>query len=133
MLPAVPRLRAVPLARDRAAPLGAVLLIETFARFALQGRGTPAPIYPTKTLVITGSYRFVRNPMYVAVVSLIFGQAFLFGNLWSPCLRPRRLAHRPPLRPRLRGADAAGDLRRAIRRLPRWGQALDPAPTPWHG
>jgi protein-S-isoprenylcysteine O-methyltransferase Ste14 len=60
--------------------LGAVLLIETFARFALQGRGTPAPIYPTRTLVITGSYRFVRNPMYVAVVSLILGQAFLFGN-----------------------------------------------------
>jgi protein-S-isoprenylcysteine O-methyltransferase Ste14 len=63
--------------------LGAVLLIETFARFALQGRGTPAPIYPTKTLVITGSYRFVRNPMYVAVVSLILGQAFLFGSLWT--------------------------------------------------
>jgi protein-S-isoprenylcysteine O-methyltransferase Ste14 len=62
--------------------LGAVLVIETFARFALQGRGTPAPIYPTKTLVITGSYRFVRNPMYVAVLSLVLGQAFLFGNLW---------------------------------------------------
>ena len=61
--------------------LGAVLLIETFARFALQGLGTPAPIYPTKTLVITGSYRFVRNPMYVAVVSLIFGQALLLGNV----------------------------------------------------
>src|SRR5688572_30393032 len=53
--------------------LGAVLVIETFARFALQGRGTPAPIYPTKTLVITGSYRFVRNPMYVAVLSLVLG------------------------------------------------------------
>ena len=58
-----------------------MLLIETFARFALQGRGTPAPLYPTKTLVITGSYRFVRNPMYVAVLSLIFGQALLFGNV----------------------------------------------------
>lgn len=60
--------------------LGAVLLIETFARFALQGRGTPAPIAPTKELVITGSYRFVRNPMYVAVVSLIFGQGLFFGS-----------------------------------------------------
>jgi protein-S-isoprenylcysteine O-methyltransferase Ste14 len=60
--------------------LGAVLLIETFARFVLQGLGTPAPIAPTKTLVVTGSYRFVRNPMYVAVVSLILGQALLFGN-----------------------------------------------------
>jgi protein-S-isoprenylcysteine O-methyltransferase Ste14 len=60
--------------------LGAVLLLETFSRFALQGLGTPAPIAPTKTLVVTGSYRFVRNPMYVAVVSLILGQALLFGS-----------------------------------------------------
>ena len=61
--------------------LGGVLLAETFTRFALQGRGTPAPIYPTEKLVVTGSYRFVRNPMYVAVVSLIRGQALLFGSL----------------------------------------------------
>lgn len=60
--------------------LGGVLLIETFSRFALQGLGTPAPIAPTKTLVVTGSYRFVRNPMYVAVVSLILGQGLWFGN-----------------------------------------------------
>jgi protein-S-isoprenylcysteine O-methyltransferase Ste14 len=61
--------------------LGALLLIETFSRFALQGLGTPAPIAPTKTLVVTGSYRFVRNPMYVAVVSLILGQALWFGSV----------------------------------------------------
>ena len=61
--------------------LGAVLLAETFARFALQGLGTPAPIAPTRTLVVTGSYRFVRNPMYVAVVSLIVGQALLLGSV----------------------------------------------------
>lgn len=61
--------------------LGAVLLVETFARFALQGLGTPAPIAPTRMLVVTGSYRFVRNPMYVAVVSLILGQGLVFGNL----------------------------------------------------
>jgi protein-S-isoprenylcysteine O-methyltransferase Ste14 len=61
--------------------LGAVLVLETFARFALQGLGTPAPVYPTKALVVTGSYRFVRNPMYVGVVSLIFGQALIFGSV----------------------------------------------------
>jgi protein-S-isoprenylcysteine O-methyltransferase Ste14 len=60
---------------------GGVLLLETFARFALQGLGTPAPIAPTKTLVVTGSYRFVRNPMYVAVVSLILGQGLLLGDV----------------------------------------------------
>jgi protein-S-isoprenylcysteine O-methyltransferase Ste14 len=63
--------------------LGAVLLGETFARFALQGLGTPAPIAPTRTLVVTGSYRFVRNPMYVAVIALILGQALWLGSLWT--------------------------------------------------
>lgn len=61
-------------------PLGGVLLAETFARFALVGRGTPAPIYPTEKLVVTGSYRFVRNPMYVAVLALVFGQALWFSD-----------------------------------------------------
>jgi protein-S-isoprenylcysteine O-methyltransferase Ste14 len=60
--------------------LGVVLLLETFSRFALQGFGTPAPIAPTKILVVTGSYRFVRNPMYVAVISLILGQGLWFGD-----------------------------------------------------
>lgn len=54
-------------------------LVDSFARFALQGLGTPAPIAPTKTLVVTGLYRYVRNPIYVAVVAIILGQALLFG------------------------------------------------------
>jgi protein-S-isoprenylcysteine O-methyltransferase Ste14 len=60
---------------------GIVILLEAFLRFALQGIGTPAPIFPTKHLVVTGPYRFVRNPMYVAVVSLILGQALIFGDI----------------------------------------------------
>jgi protein-S-isoprenylcysteine O-methyltransferase Ste14 len=60
--------------------VGSVILVDAFLRFALQGIGTPAPILPTKHLVVTGSYRYVRNPMYVAVVSLILGQGLIFGN-----------------------------------------------------
>lgn len=59
---------------------GTVVLLDSFARFALQGLGTPAPVFPTKHLVVTGLYRYVRNPMYVAVVSAIAGQSLLFGN-----------------------------------------------------
>ena len=59
---------------------GAVVVLEAFARFAWQGLGTPAPVAPTRTLVVGGFYRFVRNPMYVAVVALIFGQAVLFAS-----------------------------------------------------
>ncbi len=60
---------------------GAAILLDCFARFALEGRGTPAPIYPTATLVISGAYRYVRNPMYLAVTALVAGQALLFGSL----------------------------------------------------
>lgn len=55
-------------------------LVDSFARFALQGLGTPAPIAPPQNLVVTGLYRYVRNPMYVAVLAVILGQAILFGD-----------------------------------------------------
>lgn len=55
-------------------------LVDSFARFALQGLGTPAPVAPTKHLVVTGLYRHVRNPIYVAVVAIILGQGMLFGD-----------------------------------------------------
>ncbi len=60
---------------------GAVGLFDSFLRFAVHGLGTPAPVFPTRHLVVTGLYRWVRNPMYVAVVSAILGQALLFGNV----------------------------------------------------
>ncbi len=59
---------------------GAASLLDCFARFALQGHGTPAPVAPTETLVVTGQYRYLRNPMYLAVVAAILGQALLFGS-----------------------------------------------------
>ena len=60
--------------------LGSIGLLDSFARFAIQGLGTPAPVFPTKHLVVTGLYRFVRNPMYVGVVGTILGQGLWFGN-----------------------------------------------------
>lgn len=61
--------------------VGTFVVLDSFARFALQGLGTPAPVFPTKHLVVQGCYRRVRNPMYVAVVAVILGRALLFGNL----------------------------------------------------
>ena len=60
---------------------GVSVLLDSFARFALQGLGTPAPIFPTRHLVVSGLFRHVRNPMYVAVVALILGQGLFFGNI----------------------------------------------------
>jgi protein-S-isoprenylcysteine O-methyltransferase Ste14 len=59
---------------------GALILLDSFTRFAIKGLGTPAPIFPTRHLVITGPYRYVRNPMYVAVVAVITGQGLIFAN-----------------------------------------------------
>jgi protein-S-isoprenylcysteine O-methyltransferase Ste14 len=61
--------------------LGALGLLDSFARFALQGLGTPAPVFPTRHLVVTGLYRYVRNPMYVAVMATILGQALILGSV----------------------------------------------------
>jgi protein-S-isoprenylcysteine O-methyltransferase Ste14 len=60
---------------------GAPGIVDSFARFALDGLGTPAPIAPPQKLVVTGLYRYVRNPIYIAVVAVILGQALLFGDL----------------------------------------------------
>ena len=55
---------------------GLLSVIESFVRFVNDGRGTPAPAAAPEHLVIRGQYRYVRNPMYVAVGSVILGQAF---------------------------------------------------------
>lgn len=63
---------------------GLPLVVLAFVRFVTEGRGTPAPVAETDRLVIGGPYRWVRNPMYVAVGSVIAGQALLLGQpvLW---------------------------------------------------
>jgi protein-S-isoprenylcysteine O-methyltransferase Ste14 len=58
----------------------APILVSAFVRFARDGLGTPAPVAPTERLVVTGVYRHVRNPMYLAVVGAIVGQALLLGR-----------------------------------------------------
>jgi protein-S-isoprenylcysteine O-methyltransferase Ste14 len=60
---------------------GVLIYLHTaFWGFALIGGGTPAPIAPTKVLVIKGLHRFVRNPMYIGVALVIAGQAWLFHS-----------------------------------------------------
>jgi len=110
-----------------------VFLLETFLRFAMQGIGTPAPVFPTKRLVVTGSYRFVRNPMYVAVVSLTLGQSLLFGNIrlfeyglgcWLAMHLFVLMYEEPTL-----GRNFPVDYAAFTENVPRWIPRL----TPWHG
>jgi len=113
--------------------LGLVGLLDSFARFALQGIGTPAPVFPTRHLVVTGLYRYVRNPMYVAVASAILGQALLFGNgrlleygaiVWLLFHLFVLLYEEPVLR-----ASFGDEYERFCAEVPRWIPRL----TPWNG
>lgn len=62
--------------------LGLFMLVWCFWDFLSKGQGTPAPIDPPKQLVVSGLYRYVRNPMYVGVLLVIFGH-FLWFGYWS--------------------------------------------------
>lgn len=66
--------------------VGAVLAVSGFfilmiciRRFATEGQGTLSPLDPTKKLVISGLYKYSRNPMYVGVILLLLGEA-VFGR-----------------------------------------------------
>jgi protein-S-isoprenylcysteine O-methyltransferase Ste14 len=111
--------------------LGIIGLLDSFLRFALKGLGTPAPVFPTRHLVITGFYRYVRNPMYVSVVAAILGQALFFGNLtllgygglvWLLCHLFVVTYEEPTLR-----RSYGSDYREFCREIPRW----IPRMTPW--
>jgi protein-S-isoprenylcysteine O-methyltransferase Ste14 len=112
---------------------GLPVLLDSFARFALQGLGTPAPIFPTRHLVVTGLYRHVRNPIYVSVVALIVGQGLLLGNLrvlaygfvvWLACHLFVRLYEEPTLR-----STFGAEYEAFCANVPRWIPRL----RPWKG
>jgi len=107
--------------------VGLVLVLETTARFAFHGRGTPAPWAPPERFVERGSYRFVRSPMYLGVLALIVGQALLLGReilfawavaAWLIFQLFLVLHEEPELRRRF-GAHYEGYSRRVGRWLPR--------------
>jgi len=60
---------------------GVAVVLWCICDFAVFGRGTLAPVDPPKQLVVRGPYRYVRNPMYVGVVSILLGEALLFQSL----------------------------------------------------
>ena len=60
---------------------GVIVLIQAFVRFVVEGLGTPVPVAAPERLVVGGVYRYVRNPMYVAILAIVVGQALLLGQL----------------------------------------------------
>lgn len=60
--------------------MGVVLLAACIWEFARSGRGTLAPLDPPRELVVRGLYRYVRNPMYLAVTLIVLGETLLTGS-----------------------------------------------------
>jgi protein-S-isoprenylcysteine O-methyltransferase Ste14 len=60
--------------------IGISIYLSTIFDFAQIGRGTPAPMDPPKALVERGLYKYVRNPMYVGVLSVLLGEMVYFES-----------------------------------------------------
>ncbi len=117
-----------------AAAAGLVVLVRAFVRFVVEGGGTPAPVAPTERLVVGGAYRHVRNPMYLAVLAIIVGQALALGQLillaWAASFwlvtSAFVVAYEEPALRRRHGAPYEAYLRH----VPRWWPRLRPWEPP---
>lgn len=61
--------------------LGVVIYVLCSGSFVFIGKGTPIPFTPTKELIVTGLFRFVRNPLYISGVLVLTGEAILFQSM----------------------------------------------------
>ena len=62
------------------AVLGFAVALRCIWDFGWTGRGTPVPVAPPRRLVVVGCYRYVRNPMYVGVLTAVIGETVLFHS-----------------------------------------------------
>jgi protein-S-isoprenylcysteine O-methyltransferase Ste14 len=112
--------------------VGAIVLVHAFIRFVVDGLGTPVPVAAPERLVVGGLYRYVRNPMYVALLAVVVGQALLLGRLgllwyaaliWLFAASFVRWREEPVLVRRF-----GADYERYRRAVPAWVPRL----RPWH-
>ncbi len=104
--------------------LGVALYAVCLRLFVQVGGGTPAPVDPPSAMVAVGAYRYVRNPMYVGVVTALAGEALLFrslavavyaGMVWAAFHAFVVLYEEPTLRLRF-----GESYRRYLAEVPRW-------------
>jgi protein-S-isoprenylcysteine O-methyltransferase Ste14 len=112
---------------------GVLVLLYAFARFVVEGVGTPAPVAPTQNLVVGGLYRYVRNPMYLAVGATIVREALVLARpvlfVWAAVFAVAVVAFvRGYEEPTLR-LQFGREYERYRRAVPGWW----PRRTPWDG
>ncbi|HSB89898.1 MAG TPA: isoprenylcysteine carboxylmethyltransferase family protein [Anaerolineales bacterium] len=79
---APPQLGVVEAVSIAFAIVGMAMVIWVSVVFVTHGEGTPVPIEPPRNFVAAGLYRFVRNPMYLGAILVLFAEAALFRSLW---------------------------------------------------
>lgn len=62
--------------------VGLAVYLACLSDFVARGRGIPAPVDHPRRLVVTGLYRYVRNPMYVGVLLVLLAEALFFRSAW---------------------------------------------------
>jgi protein-S-isoprenylcysteine O-methyltransferase Ste14 len=108
--------------------LGASLLIACIVEFARRGRGTLSPVDPPKELVVQGLYRYVRNPMYLSVSTIVLGEVmltksmalFIYWVIWFACANLFVMGYEEPYLRREFGESYATYTREVGRWIPRF-------------
>jgi protein-S-isoprenylcysteine O-methyltransferase Ste14 len=104
--------------------LGVGLYLWCAGAFTFLFQGTPAPIDAPKVLVVQGFYRWVRNPIYVIILSVVIGEAILFRSfllagyalvLWGTFHAFVVFVEEPSLRRQF-----GGSYETYLRTVPRW-------------
>ena len=109
--------------------LGAAIALPCVWQFAWHGLGTPAPFDPPRRLVISGPYRWVRNPMYLGFGLALIGEAIVYPHITTTMLILTMIlwaavslfviAYEEPTLLRLFGSDYEAYCRRVHRWIPR--------------
>lgn len=107
--------------------VGAFLLGACILEFARRGRGTLSPVDPPRHLVVSGLYRFVRNPMYLSVTMIVLGEALLarsqplaiYWAIWFACVNLFVIGYEEPTLRRQFGASYDAYAQQVGRWVPR--------------
>jgi protein-S-isoprenylcysteine O-methyltransferase Ste14 len=114
--------------------MGTLLLAACIFEFAMSGRGTLAPVDPPRHLVVRGLYRFVRNPMYLSVTTILLGEVLLtrspalawYWAIWFLAANAFVVGYEEPALGRRFGSQYD----EYARRVPRWIPRFRPRRTP---
>lgn len=115
---------------------GVILLAACIVEFARTGRGTLSPVDPPRVLVIRGLYRYVRNPMYLSVTLIVWGEVLLTRSIplliywvvWFVAANLFVIGYEEPALRRQFGSDYDHYAARVGRWFPRF-RAADPGPV----